>query len=191
MAGARPRIPPFPCAGDEGAATFFLALVIPAAVLCILAAVDLTRASALRDSLQHAADLGVREVVRGLPEAATQARIRANLQDTGLGAGTWDSLSVAIDRSGEETATVTLGVPFAGFLAQLTGTQVTAQATARFFCTPPATRWVPMSEACPEGQAGMTSFEAEEAGYCASPTAVPTWRATGTRQNVVSTCAAS
>ncbi|MEW6123203.1 MAG: hypothetical protein AB1698_11365 [Pseudomonadota bacterium] len=171
--------------------SFFLALVVPGMVLCILAAIDLIRAGGLRDSLQHAADLGVREVVRGLPEATTQARIRANLQDAGLGAEAWDELSIVIDTSGEETASVGLEVPFTGFLPLRSGTRVSAQASARFFCAPPATRWVPVSEACPEGEAGMIAYDAEEAGYCASPTAAPTWRATGTRQNVVSTCSAS
>lgn len=166
----------------------FAALVIPGAILCILAALDLGRASALRDSLQGAAEVGVREIVRGLSETAVAARIRASVQAQAEGLAQWDGLVVTVSREGDETATLDVSAPYLSLGPIGFEPVVAAQARARFFCVPPAARWVPVEEPCPEGQEGMVSYEQEEEGYCPSPTSAPTWQATENRQSVVSTC---
>ncbi len=190
---ASPPIPALPRAlADEGGwVSLLVGLVVPAVVLCTLGALDIGRIAALRDSLQAAAETGAREIVRGLPESAVTARIRASLKAEAAGLGQWDGLSVIVSQADADIAEVEVRAPFAPLLAVGAAPLVGAQAQARFFCVPPANRWVPVTEACPDGQSGDVSYEQEEEGYCPAPTGTPSWRATQNRQNVVKTCAAS
>lgn len=190
---APPRIPGLGRAlADEGGwVSILVGLVMPAVVLCALGALDIGRVAALRDSLQAAAETGARDIVRGLPESAVATRIRASLKAEAAGLGQWDDLSVSVSRADPDMAEVEVRAPFAPLLAVGAAPVVGAKAQARFFCAPPANRWVPVTEACPDGQSGDVSYEQEEEGYCPAPTGTPSWRATQNRQNVVKTCAAS
>ncbi|MEW6256576.1 MAG: pilus assembly protein TadG-related protein [Pseudomonadota bacterium] len=180
------RLPPG--LDDGGWVAMFAGVVMPAAVLCALGVMDLGRFVALRDSVQAAADSGAREAVRGLAEEAVKQRIRASLEAQAAGLGQWESLTVSLSDADATFATVEVSVSFAGLLPYGSAPMVIGQGRARAFCVPPASRWVPVTEACSEGQSGSVSYEQEEEGFCSSPTSAPGWRATQNRQNTVSTC---
>ncbi|TCT07515.1 TadE/TadG family type IV pilus assembly protein [Aquabacter spiritensis] len=181
---------------ERGGVSVLVGLTVPALLIVAGLAADFTRAAALRERMQTAADGAVREVVRGADAAQITAYVQAVLAPAlaRTGGGAADSPTILVTGTGTAAASVqisaTYQTPFGVFRAAAgQPPTMTVSATQRAFCTASGTRWVPVSQACPAGQSGMVTFDREERLTCPSPTSEPDWAETGTVQNYASSCA--
>ncbi len=183
---------------DGGSISVLAVLLIPLMLLGVGAAIDLNRAQGLQEMARTAAEGAARAVVRGASDAQADAYVHGLLDPYGQGAGdqAGPQAMVTVRHDAQTSVTVVVDLPLGGSFAMfraMTGQPlaVSAAATARFPCTPPAPRWTPTTQACPAGQAGMISFDQEEQAICVSADGPVTWAASANRQNYSNTCTAS
>jgi Flp pilus assembly protein TadG len=178
---------------ERGAVTVLAALLIPVALLALFVALDVQQTAQIAESLRGAAASGARQIAGGVPQDDVIARLKADLAAADPDGAAWGELTAVLVQD-DDSDRLTLSMPLHGpavFFSHLDGapSRVTAEATVPSLCAAGAARWTPQTHACPDGQAGMISYEQEERSYCPSPAAAPAWRATGRQQAVVSTCA--
>ncbi|WP_322994279.1 Tad domain-containing protein [Castellaniella sp.] len=168
-------------------------------------AIDYGRASGLHRKIQSAADVAVREAVRGKTDAQVQELVHGQLDAYLREMGYSDPktrTSVAITRSGD-TVKLAVTTKYDSLFGRYYGQSqqllnVTTDANARAFCVADGAqrRWTAQSEACPTGLIGSITHEREEGrtSSCASETAgAPVWSGwtpTGSTRNRVESCAA-
>lgn len=180
---------------DRGSIAVLAGLLVALLLFGVGAAVDLIRAQDVQAMVQGAARGAARAVVRGATdtqaEAYVQTALLAHAQTTGEGGA--PSAVVTVHRQEQTSVTVTVALPegssFSVFRA-MTGNplSVSASVTEPFPCVPPPARWTPTTQACPDGQSGMISFDQEETAVCVGAGGPVIWSATENRQNYSSTC---
>jgi len=181
---------------ETGSIALLAALLIPMLLLGVGAVIDLNRAQGLREITHAAAQGAARAVVRGATDGQADAYVQSLLAVARPGAGNGVSVpaSVSIRREADVSVTVEVTVQEERFnlFRAMTGQAlaISAVATALIPCVPPSPRWTPVTQACPEGESGMISFDQEEQGVCASAAGPVTWATTGNQQNYSSTCTA-
>lgn len=185
---------------EQGSIVLLSGLLIILILALAGLAVDFGRAAGFHRKLQQAADIAVREVVRGKDSTQVTDLICSQMRSY----ATCDNVNVTMS---EADSIVTLRIEssydnlFGGLYQRFGGTSafaVSVEAWARRFCSAPDTResrWQAKTETCPAGQTGLISFEQEQtrSTICTSETADVSWsewQDTQTRRNVVNTCQA-
>ena len=161
-------------------------------------AIDFGQAAGFHRKLQQAADIGVREIVRGKdPTQVTdlicsQVQLYVDCSNVNVTTRENDDIVTLRIESSHDNLFGNLYRRFGGASAFA----VSVEAQARKFCSAPdneESRWQAKTESCPAGQTGLISFEQEQTRhtFCASETANVNWsewQDTQNKRNVVNTC---
>ncbi|MFG1270753.1 hypothetical protein V5F40_22645 [Xanthobacter sp. DSM 14520] len=168
-------------------------------------AVDYSRATGLYQKLNQAAEIAVREAVRGKSDPEVRelvyGQVDAYMRSMGY-ASPRDNVVININRDSGGVVNLSVQADYKGLFRAFYSSasqqlDVGASASARELCSAQApadeTQWLGSAEACPAGQVGTISFEYEQVRQhvCLSETSAPVWNAwadTGKHRNEVNTC---